>query len=135
MTASVWLVECGYYDDGRVVGAFSSESAALAFCALIGDGRCSEWPIVDDAAVPPPGSKRWRVRLTSSGEVLSVIEDEVPYYVDVAPSCVHYATRWNSAEKRQEPVDEFEIDCWAMDAQHAVKIAIENMHAQRAVSL
>ena len=70
MSGKVWVVTEGEYSVYRIVGVFSTEDNARAFCAAHAQLSASDWPRVEEFDMdpePPTAVTAIRVRMTRGG--------------------------------------------------------------------
>lgn len=115
----VWVVETGCYSDRRITGIYTNEAEVENIRASF-DCSISEWETDKGLEGARQGLTWFRVSIRRDGEVLDV---ELPSsdYNDPPSETSHYFCDWDSERKKLA----MNVDCWARDEQHAIKIASE----------
>jgi hypothetical protein len=112
----IYVVENGYYSDRRVVAIFSAEEMAEQYAKTLDDPTVTGWEL---DSLAPNGRERYSVAMTRNGDAKwRCVKDGNPFRQSTTISLADNGDTQNMG-----------VDCWAKDAEHAVKIAGEHRRA------
>lgn len=120
MTDTIYLVTDGEYSDYQVLGAFTSKEKAEIAQRLYPDS-CIEECGLDFIPEHPPGMVAWFVNINT--EDMSDIRVHQTGPIKQTKECL--LPRGNT---HYNPQERFIVQCWARDAEHAQKIALDKFY-------
>jgi hypothetical protein len=143
---SIYVIEQGCYSDKKIVGVFSTKEKAEAYASVFQRGRSSDVDVTAyelDVQTTPPGLFPFEVRLVEKGGEQFPFEfgadatpmDRPPNTDRIWPTKpVHrYEYRPEAKQHVYFPTEidlkDLSTECWARDAEHAIKIASERRAA------
>lgn len=123
----VWIVEAGCYSDRHIIGVFTNEAEAKNIKRSL-DASVSEWDTDEGLEGARKGLIWFEVEIDRKGEVLQVSRGDIQYYdppVESVTSEFSYGFANRSPQGFVKNV--MQINCYARDEAHAIKIASEHL--------
>lgn len=125
---TVWVIERGSYSDYRVSGVYSSKENAAAIAAEINKkaydkAEVAEWPLDPGLDALNQGLKLFRVRMDRAGALKKIGLSPAVELLQFDPRSAGawHIYPWQGSQKSPY----LEVDVFARDKKHAVKIANE----------
>ena len=118
---TIYVLTEGSYSDYHIVGVYSTKELAEEAQSLHDCAQIEKYQL-DNIPEHPPGMKSWGVRIQNG-----IIESSCtwlidPFYEDV-PSEREYSGNGESL---------YMVNCWAVDKEHAEKIALDKYYQHQA---
>ena len=128
--ASVWVVETGEYSDYRVVGVFSSKENAQQIAdtlhASYDEATVSEWPLDPAVLELRQGFTRFLVDMRVDGTIERCDRSEPNAYNIAGSVSMWRRTQAPAYRGNPDKPDVLQVETWARDEQHAIKITNEH---------
>jgi hypothetical protein len=119
---NIYVLTEGSYSDYHIVGVYSTKELAEEAQSLYKDSQIEEYDL-DDIPEHPPGMSAWFVRI-NDGELDDIFTNQVSPFDQTVPSEKEY--RWRHGETA------YFVYCWAVDGNHAEKIALDKYYQHQA---
>jgi hypothetical protein len=119
---SIYVLTEGSYSDYHIVGVYSTKELAQESQSLYKDSQIEEYDL-DNIPEHPPGMKAWFVRI-DDGKLDDTYTHQVSPFYETIPREFEY----------EHPSGEtsYFVYCWAVDKDHAEKIALDKYYQHRA---
>lgn len=119
---TVYILTEGDYSDYHIVGVYSTKELAEKAQFVYKDSQIEEYAL-DDVPDYPPGMKGWYVNINDA-------KPDEPYSYQVTPE---YATIPSESEYKYHTGETgYYVYCWAVDKEHAQKIALDKYYQHQA---
>jgi hypothetical protein len=122
MTNSIYILTEGSYSDYHVVGVYSTKELAKEAQFLFKDSQIEEYDL-DNIPEHPPGMSAWYVSI-SDGKLDDIYTSQVSPFDETVPCEDEY--EWSDGETG------YFVYCWAVDEDHAEKIALDKYYQHQA---
>ena len=119
---SIYVLTEGSYSDYHVVGVYSTKELAEEAQSLFKDSQIEEYGL-DNIPEHPPGMTAWFVGI-SHGKLDDITTGQVNPFDEKVPSEKEY--KWSNGETA------YFVYCWAIDEDHAEKIALDKYYQHQA---
>ena len=119
---NIYVLTEGSYSDYYIVGVYSTKELAEEAQSLYQDSQIEEYDL-DNIPEHPPGMSAWFVRI-NDGELDDIFTNQVSPFDQTVPSEKEY--RWRHGETA------YFVYCWAVDGNHAEKIALDKYYQHQA---
>jgi hypothetical protein len=125
---TVFVIEKGSYSDYRVVGVFTTRANAESVCAAINatesyeEATIAEWPLDPAVADLAQGFKVYNVQMHKDGRVERV-QLEACWTYDIGGRVHEWEREEAPAYRGKGLPNLLQVECWARDEEHAIKIA------------
>ena len=111
----IYVLTEGDYSDYHIVGVYSTPELAQEAQTLYPDSGIEEYDL-DDIPEHPPGMLAWGVNIEDSNIVYTYLVD--PHECPLERDC---------------PNGVYAVNCWAVDEEHANKIALDKYYQYQAI--
>ena len=111
----IYVLTEGDYSDYHIVGVYSTPELAQEAQTLYPDSGIEEYDL-DDIPEHPPGMLAWGVNIEDSNIVYTYLVD--PHECPSERDC---------------PNGVYAVNCWAVDEEHANKIALDKYYQHQAI--
>lgn len=120
---TIYILTEGSYSDYHVIGVYSTKELAEKAQFVYEDSQIEEYTL-DDVPDYPPGMKGWYVNIDDA-------KPDEPYSYQVSPD---YATIPSESEYNYHYNKQtgYCVYCWAVDQEHAEKIALDKYYQHQA---
>lgn len=126
MTQTIYVLTEGSYSDYHIIGVYSTEELAK-------EAKEFAYPYADIEEYPlnqipdhPPGMKAWHVSICN-GVLKSANQTSINYFDVREHEYIHEVSKYNPERKVF-----FNVCCWAVDKEHAEKIALDKYYQHQA---
>ena len=119
---SIYVLTEGSYSDYHIVGVYSTKELAKEAQSLYEHSQIDEYDL-DNIPEHPPGMKAWFVRI-SDGKLDDITTSQVSPFEVIVPSENEY--KYYNGETG------YFVYCWAIDEDHAEKIALDKYYQNQA---
>ena len=119
---SIYVLTEGSYSDYHIVGVYSTKELAKEAQSLYKDSQIEEYNM-DHIPEHPPGMSAWFVRI-SDGKLDDIYTSQVSPFDEIVPREDEY--EWSNGETG------YFVYCWAVDEDHAEKIALDKYYQNQA---
>jgi len=119
---SIYVLTEGDYSDYHIVGVYSTKELAKEAQSLYKDSQIEEYNL-DHIPEHPPGMSAWYVNI-SDGKLDDISTSQVSPFEETVPREDEY--EWSNGE-----IGYF-VYCWAVDEDHAEKIALDKYYQHQA---
>ena len=111
----IYVLTEGDYSDYHIVGVYSTPELAQEAQTLYPDSGIEEYDL-DDIPEHPPGMLAWGVNIEDSNIVYTYLVD--PHECPLERDCLNGV---------------YAVNCWAVDEEHANKIALDKYYQHQAI--
>ena len=111
----IYVLTEGDYSDYHIVGVYSTSELAQEAQTLYPDSGIEEYDL-DDIPEHPPGMLAWGVNIEDSDIVYTYLSD--PQECPSERDCLNGV---------------YAVNCWAVDEEHANKIALDKYYQHQAI--
>lgn len=119
---NIYVLTEGSYSDYHIVGVYSTKELAEEAQSLYEDSEIEEYDL-DNIPEHPPGMSAWFVRI-NDGELDDIFTNQVsPLYQKVPSEKEYQCSDGKTA---------YFVYCWAVDGNHAEKIALDKYYQHQA---
>ena len=126
MTQTIYVLTEGSYSDYHIIGVYSTEKLAKEAKEFAYPYADIEEYALNQIPEHPPGMKAWHVSICNG--VLESANQTSINYSDVGEhEYIHEVGKYNPERKVF-----FKVDCWAVDEEHAQKIALDKYYQHQA---
>ena len=126
MTQTIYVLTEGSYSNYHIIGVYSTEKLAKEAKEFAYPYAEIEEYSLNQIPDHPPGMKAWQVSICN--EVLESAIQESSNYFDVREiEYIQEVSKYNPERKVF-----FKVDCWAVDKEHAEKIALDKYYQHQA---
>jgi hypothetical protein len=119
---SIYVLTEGSYSDYHIIGVYSTKELAKDAQSLYNSSQIEEYDL-DNIPEHPPGMSAWFVRI-SHGKLDDITTGQVSPFDQTVPSEKEY--KWSDGETT------YFVYCWAIDEDHAEKIALDKYYQHQA---
>jgi hypothetical protein len=119
---SIYVLTEGDYSDYHIVGVYSTKELAEEAQTLYKDSQIEEYDL-DNIPEHPPGMKAWFV-LIRDGKLDGIYTSQVSPFDQTVPCESEY--------KHPNGMISYMVYCWAVDGDHAQKIALDKYYQHQA---
>jgi hypothetical protein len=120
---TIYVLTEGSYSDYHIVGVYSTKELAQEAESLYSDSMIEEYSL-DYIPEHPPGMSAWFVRI-SNGKLDDLYTNQVNPFNVTVPSEDEY--KYYNGETG------YFVYCWAVDKEHAEKIALDKYYQHQAI--
>jgi len=124
---SIYVLTEGDYSDYHIVGVYSTKELAKEAQSLFKNSQIEEYGL-DNIPEHPPGMSAWFVRI-SDGKLDDIYTHQVNPFEETVPlleSQGEFEYKYNNGETA------YFVYCWAIDEDHAEKIALDKYYQHQA---
>jgi len=121
---TIYVLTEGSYSDYHIVGVYSTKELAEEAQTLYKDSQIEEYDL-DNIPEHPPGMKAWFV-LISDGKLDGIYVSQVSPFDQTVPCESEY--------KYPNGMITYTVYCWAVDGDHAQKIALDKYYQHQATA-
>ena len=120
---TIYILTEGSYSDYHVIGVYSTKELAEKAQFVYEDSQIEEYTL-DDVPDYPPGMKGWYVNIDDA-------KPDEPYSYQVSPdyAIIPSESEYNYHYNKQTG---YYVYCWAVDKDHALKIARDKYYQHQA---
>lgn len=126
MTQTIYVLTEGSYSDYHIIGVYSTEELAKEAKEFAYPYADIEEYSLNQIPEHPPGMKAWHVRICN-GVLESANQTSINYFDVGEHEYIHEVTKYNPERKVF-----FDVCCWAVDKEHAEKIALDKYYQHQA---
>jgi hypothetical protein len=119
---SIYVLTEGDYSDYHILGVYSTKELAEEAQSLYNGSQIEEYDL-DNIPEHPPGMSAWFVRI-SDGKLDDIYTSQVSPFDETVPREDEY--EWSDGETG------YFVYCWAVDGDHAEKIALDKYYQHQA---
>jgi Fe2+ or Zn2+ uptake regulation protein len=119
---NIYVLTEGSYSDYHIVGVYSTKELAEEAQSLYKDSQIEEYDL-DNIPEHPPGMSAWFVKI-SDGKLDDIHASQVSPFDQTVPRENEY--------KYPNGRTTYTVYCWAVDKEHAEKIALDKYYQHQA---